>query len=208
MIDCCKRWVWQPAWCHQYRSCTYKQLQEDEEVPKQKAMFKSMLTHWLKETLDFAHLMAQHAQIQHFVLTSWKKRSFSICLLLLRKSNTVGVLVLKDRTDKLFQSWAEQLQSTSVRKRCCSTWMMGMSRHRCGEYRAWTSKVLLLTLFAKQIFDHTLGFFLQPCQITPSFFTLFLAQNGFAQAGPVLLVWWLLLTHPVDLALWQVPVTP
>lgn len=33
-----------------------------------------MLTHWFKETPDFTHLMAQHVGIQHFGLTSWKKR--------------------------------------------------------------------------------------------------------------------------------------
>ena len=42
----------------------------------------------------------------------------------------------------------------------------------------------------------------------PFLFHFVLTKNGFAQAGPVLLVWWLPLTYPMDLALWHIPVTP
>lgn len=55
-------------------------------------------------------------------------------------------------------------------------------------------KFFFLTLFASQIFYGTLGFLLPPHQFAPSCFTLFSAKNGFAQAGPVLPVWWLPLT--------------
>jgi len=134
--------------------------------------------------------LSQDYEINIYTFWSWKHK----------KQETIGVV--KDRTDILFQSWAEQLQNTSLRKRYYSTWMMAMRRHRCGEYRTWASEVISLTLFANQIF------FLPPCQIAPSCLTLFSTKNGFAQAGPVLLVWWLPLTYPVDLALWQVPVTP
>lgn len=42
---CCKEQAWQPAWCHQHRSCTHKQLQEAEEMPKWIDFSKSMLNH-------------------------------------------------------------------------------------------------------------------------------------------------------------------
>lgn len=96
-----------------------------------------------------------------------------IHFLVIKRQETGDYRSTKGQNLHVFQSWAEQLQNTSVRKRCWSTWMVGMSRHGCGKYRTWASEVLLLTLFATQIFDHTLGFFLPPCQIAPSCFTLF-----------------------------------
>lgn len=82
----------------------------------------------------------------------------------------------------LFQSWAEQLQSTSVR--CWSTGMVGISRHGCGKYWTQASEVLLLTVFANQIFGYTLGFFLPPCQLAPSCFILFSPKMDLPKQDP------------------------
>lgn len=116
--------------------------------------------------------------------------------------------VLKYRIYMLFRAGQNNFRTVLWGRNGFSTQAMAMSRHRSGEYRTQACEAPLSTLFGSQIFGHTLGFFLPPYQTNPSCFTPFPSTKGFSQAGPVLLEWWLPLTCPVDVSLWQVPVAP
>lgn len=90
----------------------------------------------------------------------------------------------------------------------CSTEVMTMSRHRCGEYRTQAWEVPLSTLFGahSRSLVTLWACFFHHIRFLVSCFTPLPATNGFSQAGPVFLVWWL--TCPMDAALWQLPVAP
>lgn len=90
--------------------------------------------------------------------------------------------ILKYRTDMLFRAGQSNFWTVQWGRSGFSTWVTAMNRHRCGEHRARACEAPLFTLFADQIFGHTLGVFLPPYHIAPSCFTLLLPDtNGFAQ---------------------------